>query len=251
MAMYWTKETDQAVLDFIGEKDQIKRNIIYEEQVHAPLTTMIESLVNKLQVKKFKDYERDADTLKSVCYIKFFEMFALDNEKIDTYINPEKGRPFNYLTTVVRNEILQYTYKIYKRRTQIETNFIDNEEFIYGESDQSSSNAISYNNEAFVDKSVKDFGTIDEWEVYKLITKSMKRDLNKKIYKSEKEKLFAEQLLYLMDNINTEFKYYNRFFIKMLLSELTGFKRTSINYYLNKIYNKYISEIKDLYERES
>jgi len=52
-----------------------------------------------------------------------------------------------------------------------------------------------------------------------------------------------------MENINIDFKFYNKFFIKMLLAELTGFKRTSINYYLGKVYSKYIEEIKDLYER--
>jgi hypothetical protein len=51
-----------------------------------------------------------------------------------------------------------------------------------------------------------------------------------------------------MENINTELRYNSKFFIKMLLAELTGFKRTSINYYLGKVYNKYMSEIKELYE---
>jgi hypothetical protein len=248
--MYWTKDTDKAILDFIDEKNLEKRNIIYEKNIHKPFTIMIESLVNKLQIKKFKDYERDMDTLKSICFIKFFEMFDLNNEKIHTYIDTNKGRPFNYLTTVVRNEILQYTYKIYKKRTQIETNYIDNEEFLFNESgDDAKSASWSQYNENFTDKSSSNPDSIDQWEIYKLIIKLLKRDLKNNVFTSEKEKLFGEQLLYLMENINIDFKFYNKFFIKMLLAELTGFKRTSINYYLGKVYSKYIEEIKDLYER--
>ena len=245
--IYWTIDTDIAVINFINEMNIDKRNKIYEKNIHTPFTTMIESLINKLNVKKFKDYERDLETLRSICYIKFFELFDINNEKSKERINIDQGRPFNYLTTVVRNEILQYVYKSYKKRTQIETNFLDNEEFAYNESEDNWQTKAKYNS-SFIDSSISEMDTIDDWEVYNLIIKLLKRDLNKDIYKSEKEKLFAEQLLYLMENINTELRYNSKFFIKMLLAELTGFKRTSINYYLGKVYNKYMSEIKELYE---
>jgi len=234
---YWFKETDDAVFQFIDEIDEYKRNLIYRDYIHKPLTKLIDFSIFKLGVVKHGSPDRDADALRAACFEKFFIITTPGS----TYIKKEKGRPFNFLTSVLRNHILGYIEEIQKRKKKIETNYFENEEYAFSEK----VNHLGQDNYSEI---VLEEEQTDSSIVYSNIMKLIEKDISRDNFTSKKEKLFAEQLITVMKNGEKfgEFGWYNKFFIKLIMRELTDLPKGTVNYYLKKIGKRYISMAYDM-----
>jgi len=230
---YWTKQTDQAVFDFIAEEDDFKREQIFEDHIHKPLIKLIDAMIFKVTEIKPNSIEQDLPTLRAVCLEKFFKITMPNSE----YIKEEKGRPFNFLTSVMRNHLIGYSVDIYKRKKKFETNHFDNEEFVFSEK-------INELGEDNYHEMVLESEEVDSKIIYGKIIELINKDLKKDNFKSKKEKEFAEHLIYVMKHIDkfNEFGWYNKFFIKLILQELTCLPRYTVNYYLSKLGKRYLAQ---------
>lgn len=234
---YWFKETDDAIFNYINEEDDYIRGKIYEEHIHKPLSKLIDFSIFKLNVVKYGSPERDADAFRATCFEKFFIITTPNSN----FIKKEKGRPFNFLTSVMRNHILGYIEEIQKRKKKIETNYFENEEYVFSEK----VNHLGQDNysEIILEEEQTDSGVI-----YSNVMKLIEKDISCDNFTSKKEKLFAEQLIIVMKNGEKfgEFGWYNKFFIKLIMRELTDLPKGTVNYYLKKIGKRYISMAYDM-----
>ena len=103
--LYFTQDTENAIIAYNSELDRALRNKVYNEYIHKPLFKMAESLIHR-----YKFYHFDAAT-KDVQH----EVIAFLLEKLPKYTQ-EKGKAFSYFSIVAKNYLIQNNYKHYNRK---------------------------------------------------------------------------------------------------------------------------------------
>tara|TARA_R110000851_G_scaffold117238_7_gene243871 strand:- start:1229 stop:1969 length:741 start_codon:yes stop_codon:yes gene_type:complete len=94
--LYFGPEQEEAVVKFLNEKDPIKRDKIYNEQLRDPFNTMVDSIIRryKLYRETYSFENLHSDTLSYLIL------------KADKF-NPEKGkRAYSYYGTICKNYII-------------------------------------------------------------------------------------------------------------------------------------------------
>jgi len=151
------------------------------------------------------------------------------------YLDPSKGRPFNYLTSVLKFHMIMVRKSDHKKKIQLESSYFGNEEFIFNESE-------SEDDYAPVERAITCIEEEEEMEystvIFNKIIEYLRDDIKKNNFSSTKESIFAAQLLELMESMH-KFTFQNKFFIKFMLRELSttagcSMKPFTINYYLLK-----------------
>tara|TARA_A100001201_G_scaffold1118_1_gene2833 strand:- start:139 stop:906 length:768 start_codon:yes stop_codon:yes gene_type:complete len=103
--LYFTQDTEDAIIAYNEEADHNLRNKVYNEYIHKPLFKMAENLIHR-----YKFYHFDAAT-KDVQH----EVIAFILEKLPKY-SKEKGKAFSYFSIVAKNYLIQNNYKHYNRK---------------------------------------------------------------------------------------------------------------------------------------
>ncbi len=103
--LYFTQDTEDAIIAYTAEESQHLRNKVYNDYIHKPLQKMTESLIHR-----YKFYHFDAVT-KDVQH----EVIAFILEKLPKY-SKEKGKAFSYFSIVAKNYLIQNNYKHYNRK---------------------------------------------------------------------------------------------------------------------------------------
>lgn len=233
--IYWPKEVDEAIWLWIETRDEE----IYTKYIHKALTSLIDALIHRFRFNGQIGSEIDIDWLRSECYLKFLEIIDKG------YLDPSKGRPFNYLTSVLKFHMIAVRKSSHKQKIQLESSYFGNEEFIFNECESEDDYApieraiISIEEEEDFDYSIVTFQKIMEY---------LKEDIKNNNFSSTKEGIFAAQLLELMESLH-KFTFQNKFFIKFMLRELAttagcAMKPFTINYYLLKFWKKYLRRLK-------
>lgn len=92
---YFSKDTEQAIIEYIAETDQTKRNIIYKTKIDKPFNKLVENLIHKY---KFYHYDVSYDDSKN-------EVISFLIEKLNKF-KAEKGKAFSYFTIIGRNYLI-------------------------------------------------------------------------------------------------------------------------------------------------
>ena len=107
---YFTKETEDYLIQYINEKDQYQKNKIYNNHLNIPLLKLIENIINTY---KF-DY-RDGDTFEDLQHDCLCHVI----EKMNLF-NPDKGfKAYSYLGTIVIRFLILKNKKNYKKLQNI------------------------------------------------------------------------------------------------------------------------------------
>ena len=101
--MYFTPETDLAIIAYNAEKDQRLRNRVYNEFIKYPFDKLAENIIHT-----FKFYYMDGG-IREVKH----EVIAFLLEKL-TKFTPGKGKAFSYFSIVAKNYLIQNNNKQYK-----------------------------------------------------------------------------------------------------------------------------------------
>jgi len=112
--IYFTKETENAIVDLNESDDQILKSKIYSEKIEKPLNRLVENIINRFKFPHFKDASIDlqADT------VSFLVM------QMDKY-HQEKGRAFSYFSILAKNYLIlgnNEHWKLKKQSHRIDTN---------------------------------------------------------------------------------------------------------------------------------
>lgn len=93
---YFTKETEEAIIEYNKTTDIIERNRIYDSKIKYPFNKLAENIINTF---KF-DYI-------DVPYADIHhEVVAFLNEKIHRYTDPALGKAFSYFSIVAKNYLI-------------------------------------------------------------------------------------------------------------------------------------------------
>ena len=212
--VYFTQDTENAIIEYNSCEDPIERNIIYTKKIHPAFYKLAEIMIHRF---KFYNFDVPHEDVKH-------EVVAFLHEKLCKY-KEDSGKAFSYFSIVAKNYLIaenNKNYYQYKKKYSIET--IDSERNVINEKLRTD----------FIDEQ-KDFIDVfvELMEKYLPLMFPKQRDLQ-----------VADSVLYLFrtrENIEN----YNKKAIYILIRERTGIKTQYITNVINKIrdiYNKLYME---------
>jgi hypothetical protein len=120
--IYFTQETEDAIIEYLLTKDTAKRNQIFNEHINYSFHKLAENIIHT-----FKFYYTEVDTIPELQH----EVVAFLLEKLHLY-NQNKGKAFSYFGTIVKRYLILYNnanYKKLKDRAPVEA--IDEDKSIF------------------------------------------------------------------------------------------------------------------------
>lgn len=117
--VYFTEETEEAILKYRKAKSYDEKNRLYNEKIHYAFYKLAENIIHT-----FKFYYTDVDNIEDLKY----EVISFLLQKIDLY-DQSKGKAYSYFGTIVKRYLILYNQKNYKKMTaKIEFKEIHNDE---------------------------------------------------------------------------------------------------------------------------
>ena len=105
--VYFTKETEDAIVSYNLSKDSIFRSNIYQEKIHWAFYKLTENIIHT-----FKFYHTDVEDLQDLQH----EIMTFLLDKIHLF-SPERGaKAYSYFGTIVKRYLIIYTQKNYKKQ---------------------------------------------------------------------------------------------------------------------------------------
>jgi hypothetical protein len=205
--IYFTQDTEDAIVMYNTIEDDIQRNIIYTKKIHPAFYKLAEIMIHRF---KFYNFDVSHEDVKH-------EVVAFLHEKIHKY-KADNGKAFSYFSIVAKNYLIAENNKNYyhfKRSQDIQT--IDAERNIVNEKIRTD---MIEEKQDFIDL----FSNVVEKYLPLLFSK--RRDIQ-----------VADSIIYLFktrENIEN----YNKKAIYILVRERTGISSQYITNVINKI--KYI-----------
>lgn len=213
--VYFTQDTEDAIVEYNECNDALTKNIIYTKRIHPAFYKLAEIMIHRF---KFYNFDVPHEDVKH-------EVVAFLHEKIGKYDRTTGFKAFSYFSIVAKNYLIaenNKNYYQYKRRHSVDA--IDSERNIVNEQLRTE----------FVDEQ-KDFLDlfVDVMERYLPLIFTKNRDIQ-----------VADSVLYLFktrENIEN----YNKKALYILIRERTGIKTQYITNVINNIrdiYNKLYME---------
>ena len=103
--IYFTQETEDAIIEYLLTKDTAKRNQIFNEHINYSFHKLAENIIHT-----FKFYYTEVDTIPELQH----EVVAFLLEKLHLY-NQNKGKAFSYFGTIVKRYLILYNNANYKK----------------------------------------------------------------------------------------------------------------------------------------
>lgn len=206
--IYFTKDTENAIIEYNSCEDPIERNMIYTKKIHPAFYKLAEIMIHRF---KFYNFDVPHEDVKH-------EVVTFLHEKLCKY-KAESGKAFSYFSIVAKNYLIaenNKNYYQYKSKHTVET--IDAERNIVNE--QLRSELIDEQSD-FIDMFV------EIMEKYLALVFPKQRDIQ-----------IADSVLYLFktrENIEN----YNKKAIYILIRERTGVKSQYITNIIGKLKSIY------------
>jgi|694.fasta_scaffold90863_8 hypothetical protein len=103
--VYFTQDTEDAILEYLKSKNTKKRNQIFNERINYAFHKLAENIIHT-----FKFYYTEVDTIPELQH----EVVAFLLEKLHLY-KPEKGKAFSYFGTIAKRYLILYNNANYKK----------------------------------------------------------------------------------------------------------------------------------------
>jgi len=103
--IYFTQETEDAIIEYLITKDPTKRNQIFNEKINYSFHKLAENIIHT-----FKFYYTEVDTIPELQH----EVVAFLLEKLHLY-NQNKGKAFSYFGTIAKRYLILYNNANYKK----------------------------------------------------------------------------------------------------------------------------------------
>lgn len=103
--VYFTQETEDAIIEYLKTKDTETRNKIFNEKINYSFHKLAENIIHT-----FKFYYTEVDTIPELQH----EVVAFLLEKLHLY-NQNKGKAFSYFGTIAKRYLILYNNANYKK----------------------------------------------------------------------------------------------------------------------------------------
>ena len=118
---YFTQDTEDAIIEYVNETDQDKRNAIYNARIKYAFFKLTENIIHT-----FKFYYTEVDTIQHLQH----EVITFLLEKLHLY-KQDKGKAFSYFGTIAKRYLILYNNNNYKKLKQrAEVDAVDNDQSI-------------------------------------------------------------------------------------------------------------------------
>ena len=142
--IYFTEDTQKAILEYRKEVDQAKRNQIFNEKIYYAFYKLAENIIHT-----FKFYYTEVDNIDQLKH----EVIAFLLEKLHLY-DDSKGKAYSYFGTIAKRYLIVYNNNNYKRlKSRAEVSDVDEDKTITGKLIRSQEGGVVY--ETFMDRYVK------------------------------------------------------------------------------------------------
>jgi hypothetical protein len=137
--LYFTEDTELAIIEYLASEDQTERNRIYNSRIHYSFYKLAENLIHT-----FKFYYTEVDDLEDLKH----EVICFLLEKLH-YFKVGKGKAFSYFSIVGKNYLILYNNKNYaKKKIKADLIEVDTDDNILNEFDR---NAVRSEKIEFLD----------------------------------------------------------------------------------------------------
>lgn len=103
--VYFTEDTENAIVEYSSLTDQSQRDRLYKECIQYAFYKLAENIIHT-----FKFYYTDSDTIEELKH----EVVTFLLEKLHLY-NQSKGKAFSYFGTIAKRYLIIYNEKNYKK----------------------------------------------------------------------------------------------------------------------------------------
>jgi hypothetical protein len=103
--IYFTQDTEDAIIEYLASEDQDFRNLIYKERVEYGFYKLAENIIHT-----FKFYYTDSDTIEELKH----EVVTFLLEKLHLY-DQSKGKAYSYFGTIAKRYLIVYNNNNYKK----------------------------------------------------------------------------------------------------------------------------------------
>ncbi len=104
--LYFTEDTELAIVEYLASEDQSERNKIYNSSIHYSFYKLAENLIHT-----FKFYYTEVEDLEDLKH----EVVTFLLEKLH-YFKVGKGKAFSYFSIVGKNYLILYNNKNYAKK---------------------------------------------------------------------------------------------------------------------------------------
>jgi hypothetical protein len=119
--IYFTEDTEQAIVEYLASDDISLRNKIYRERIEYGFYKLAENIIHT-----FKFYYTDSDTIEELKH----EVITFLLEKLHLY-DQSKGKAYSYFGTIAKRYLIIYNENNYKKlQKQTEVKEIDEDKVV-------------------------------------------------------------------------------------------------------------------------
>jgi hypothetical protein len=119
--IYFTQDTEDAIIEYLATEDTLTRNKIYNERIRYAFYKLSENIIHT-----FKFYYTDSDTIEELKH----EVVTFLLEKLHLYAQ-DKGKAYSYFGTIAKRYLIIYNQKNYEKlKEKADVNEIDDDPVI-------------------------------------------------------------------------------------------------------------------------
>ena len=184
--IYFTQDTEDAIVEYLITVDTTERNRIYNDRIEYGFYKLAENIIHT-----FKFYYTDTDTIEELKH----EVITFLLEKLHLY-KSEKGKAFSYFGTIAKRYLIVYNENNYKKlQERADVDESDEDQMQLYENDKNLEKLFNENN--FMDQYIKYIDT----HIYKLFPKKQDAQTADAIVelfrKRETLEIFNKKALYI------------------------------------------------------
>lgn len=218
--VYFTEDTEQAIIEYNKSTDQDERDRIFRERIHAPVDKLAENIINRF---KFPYIDGNFEDIKN----QVVSFLVLNLHKF----TEDKGKAFSYFSVVAKNYLVLHNNNSY--RDELRSTYI-----VDSSSDESFLLEEVLTTKPEVESSQKDTSDFIE-----LLIQYWDFNLDR-IFKKKRDKDIANAVVELMKRANT-IENFNKKALYVLIREMTNNKTVHITKVINKMKVHVLEQMKE------
>jgi hypothetical protein len=218
--VYFTQDTERAIVEYNKSTDQDERDQIFRERIHAPIDKLAENIINRF---KFPYIDGNFEDIKN----QVVSFLVLNLHKF----TEDKGKAFSYFSVVAKNYLVLHNNNSY--RDELRSTYI-----VDSSSDESFLLEEVLTTKPEVESSHKDTSDFVELLIHYW-------DFNlDRIFKKKRDRDIANAVVELMKRANT-IENFNKKALYVLIREMTNNKTVHITKVINKMKIHVLEQMKE------
>jgi len=218
--MYFTPETEKAIVEYNKSTDEDERNTIFRERIHAPIDKLAENIINRF---KFPYMNGNFEDIKN----QVVSFLVLNLHKF----TEDKGKAFSYFSVVAKNYLVLHNNNSY--RDELRSSYLVD----------SSSDESFMLEEVLTTKPDAETSQRDTSDFVELLVQYWDFNLDR-IFKKQRDREIANAVVELLKRANS-IENFNKKALYVLIREMTNNKTVHITKVINKMKVHVLKQMKE------